>query len=203
MALREKKTRAKNQNLKPVKRVEREPEAAEFSEILRRLRAGDITAERAMAHILSMFQMGMAGAMRSFGELEPEMVKDLIRHVSEEMATIDARYGQSDALTDEIVKPRPAKKEYNLGSKNDAILLREKLLIDAASSSNQPQSARVLLELVRSIEADVMPATVTATLNRLCELDVIQRPRKGVYIGSVKTQSYLAEVHRELEARGL
>ena len=75
--------------------------------------------------------------------------------------------------------------------------------VSSPSITEQMTELSELVEQARIAEPEIMDAAVTANLDRLCKLGVIDRPRKGYYAANDQSNAYLVELNIEIDARGL
>ena len=181
-------------------------EQIEFIDVLRLLEKGEITRDQAQKRLMTFYQLGMGAWIRALGETEPEMVPELVRKLSKDLNLIAGHYEMSSEETTTRAAP-VARSEpstnYRVTSKNDETLLRERVILSALVSTNQGLQTSDLQKKIRETEPDIKTPTVTANLDRLWKMQLIDRPRKGHYASSHSSRDYLTKLQLEIDARGL
>ncbi len=182
-----------------------EDERSQFWEIIRLLDSGDIQDDEAAKRLMRLYQTSFAGQLRALGETNPEVLGRVMNRLNDEMRHISERY---DAAAEPAPAAAPKKLDissFRMKSKRPEILLREEKVVGALAHdpNMRPYVLSELLEKARMAEPDIQDAAVTANLDRLCKLGVIDRPRKGYYAANSHSKSYLAELNIEIDARGL
>ncbi len=183
-------------------------ERSQFWEIIALLDSGDIQDEEATKRLMRLYQTSVAGQLRAIGESHPSLLASVIKRLSSELGSISDHYDADVDIPSAEKASTDAKLDissFRMKSKRPDILLREQEIVGALArdSNMRPFVLSELVETARNSEPEIMDAAVTANLDRLCKLGVIDRPRKGYYAANGVSKAYLAELNIEIDARGL
>jgi len=145
--------------------------------------------------IRAQFQLQWGGPLCAVAEHDPELAQRLAQAIVSCM---------SDLLPTQ--KKEGKKRTQNaLGpadGKSAVVLERERKVMGVLLESDKPVKFAQLLAAVRGeVEPSLGAAVLTAHLNRLEKVGVIERPSKGRYKASSQTAGYLKMVESELAKR--
>lgn len=182
-----------------------EDERSQFWEIIRMLDDGLIQDDEAAKRLMRIYQTSFAGQLRALGETNPEVLGRVMTRLNDEMRNISERF---DASAAQPIGQQTKKLDISalrMKSKKSETLLREEKVVGALArdGNSRPFVLSELVEQARIAEPEIMDAAVTANLDRLCKLGVIDRPRKGYYAANDQSNAYLVELNIEIDARGL
>ncbi|MEM8977447.1 MAG: hypothetical protein AAGD43_35810 [Pseudomonadota bacterium] len=183
-------------------------ERSQFWEILALHENGEITDEEATKKLMGLYQASVAGQLRAIGETKPSLLASVIKRLSSELGVISETYDAGLEVATERALAAESKLDissFRMKSKRPDILRREHEIVGALvrDDNMRPFVLSELVEMAREYEPKIMDAAVTANLDRLCKLGVINRPRKGYYAANENSKGYLAELNIEMDARGL
>ena len=183
-------------------------ERTQFWEIIALLDSGDIKDDEATKRLMRIYQTSVAGQLRAIGESHPDLLVNVLKRLNSELGSISERYDADSSSAVQATASVAAKLDissFRMKSKRPDILLREQEIVGALArdDNRRPFVLSELVETARNSEPEIMDAAVTANLDRLCRLGVIDRPRKGYYAANAISKAYLAELDIEIDARGL
>ena len=177
-------------------------EQAKFFDILMQLKAGTLKPEAAHIPILQLYDTSLGAWVRALGRSHPEIASRIangmkrdLDHMTQNLETDRDLSSTTRSKGARVGTPR-------LGAKMVEILERERLVLETLLRFNEAQTLASLLKVLAAAGSDIEGAALTANLDRLEKDGVLERPRKGYYARNANSQTYLAALKDEIEARG-
>ena len=181
-------------------------EKDETQRLLTAFSKGEIGSEQIVNELAARYQLGIGGAVQALAEHDKAAAQQLGERLrlrlDSALAEIAGRGGPPRAKPTESI-PAPVAGVTILRDRDDSVLRREHVLISALSGRNDAVRSADLIKAAKAFEQGLTDEAVTAHLIRLLNAGIIGKERKGRYHGTAESRSHLADLAREIEARGL
>ena len=162
---------------------------------------GELTNEQVVNELAAQYQTGIGGAVRALAEHDKEAAQQLGARIRSRLDSFMSELAAADGPAARAAH-RPANAD-GFKDRDDAVLLREYVILSALVQSNDSVRSASIFEAVKAVDEEINDETITAHLARLLKAQIIGRQRKGRYHGIAQSQTHLAALMREIEARGL
>jgi hypothetical protein len=164
---------------------------------------GEITDERIINEIAVRYQRGIGSAVQALAEhnkAAAQQIGERLKGRIDEMLDGLARRDAAAAAQ----KPRAkASGTDTLKDRDDAVLLREHLILSALSKTNAALKSAEIFEHLRKFDASLQDDVITAHLARLHKAGMIGKQGKGRYHSAPGGAVQLLALASEIEARAL
>jgi hypothetical protein len=162
---------------------------------------GEISSDQIVAQLAAQYQTGIGGAVRALAEHDKAAAKQLGERLRDRLDSFLSELGAGEPPP----QPRPARTVRTDGFKDrdDDVLLREYVMLKTLTRSDEPVRSAAIFTAVKALLGGVGDEAITAHLVRLQKADIIGKERKGRYHGIARSQTHLAALEAEIEARGL
>lgn len=164
---------------------------------------GEITDDRIINEIAARYQRGIGSAVQALAEhnkAAAQQIGERLKGRIDEMLDGLARREVSAFAPKTRAKPSPADA---LKDRDDAVLLREHVILAALAKTNSALKSAEIFEHLRTFDPGLQDEAITAHLTRMHKAGFIGKQGKGRYhavpAGAVHMQSLVLEI----EARGL
>ncbi len=162
---------------------------------------GEIGQDRIVGELAVRYQRGIGSAVQALAEHNKEAAQQLGERLRDRLDEFLTGLAKRD-LSHVNPLPKPHRSE-SFRDRDDAVLLREFVILDAFAKTNAAFKSAEIFALVRQLNGSVQDDAITAHLARMLKLGVIGKERKGRYNAVPRGADHLAALISEIEARGL
>lgn len=162
---------------------------------------GEITDERIINEIAVRYQRGIGSAVQALAEHNKAAAQQIGERLKGRIDEMLDGLARRDAAAQ---KPRAkASGTDTLKDRDDAVLLREHLILSALSKTNAALKSAEIFEHLRKFDASLQDDVITAHLARLHKAGLIGKQGKGRYHSAPGGAAQLLALASEIEARAL
>jgi DNA-binding transcriptional ArsR family regulator len=182
-------------------------EKDETKRLLAALSRGEIKTEQVVSELAMRYHTGVGGAVQALAEVDKAAAQQLGERLRSRLDSALAEIAGRDRVwAAKAIDDAPAQQSIRMAvlkDREDEVLLREHAIISRLCASNDAERSADLIVAAKGIDPGLSNEAVTAHLLRLFNAGLIGKERKGRYHGVAQTRSHLADLKREIEARGL
>lgn len=164
---------------------------------------GEISDERIINEIAARYQRGIGSAVQALAEhnkAAAQQIGERLKGRIDEMLDGLARRDVSAPAS----KPRPKPSAPDaLKDREDAVLLREHIILTALAKTNAALKSADIFEHLRTFDPVLQDDLITAHLARMHKAGIIGKQGKGRYQAVPSGAAHLQLLAEEIEARGL
>lgn len=177
-------------------------EKTEAADLVEAFRRGEISREEVVSRLASHYQKGLGATVRELAEHNKEAAQQIGQRLRTRLDSFLAELADSNAAL-QPGAPDRQRSEIAFRDRDDAVLLREYVIIRSLIQSDESMRSASIFEAVRAEGIDAKDQAITAHLARLLDAHIVGKERKGRYHGIAESRTHLAALRAEIEARGL
>ncbi|MFM9939694.1 MAG: hypothetical protein ACKVP7_09380 [Hyphomicrobiaceae bacterium] len=162
---------------------------------------GEIEKDRIVNELAARYQRGIGSAVQALAEHDKEAAQQLGLRLRDRLNEFLAGLGQRDTPSSQ--KTAKLNRSESFKDRDDAVLLREFVILKALAKTDAAFKSAEIYALVRQYNPNVQDDAITAHLGRMLKLGVIGKERKGRYSAVPGGAEHLAALSDEIEVRGL
>lgn len=162
---------------------------------------GEISTDQIVAQLAAQYQTGIGGAVRALAEHDKAAAKQLGERLRDRLDNFLREIGGSE--TPPSAKPAREPRPDGFKDRDDDVLLREYVMLKTLTRSDEPVRSAIIFAAVKDLLGKAGDEAITAHLVRLQKAEIVGKERKGRYHGIARSQTHLAALEAEIEARGL
>lgn len=162
---------------------------------------GEINSDRVVNELAARYQLGIGSAAQALAEHDAKAAQQLGERLRQRVDEFLAGLAARNAPLPEKGPPSPGAESFK--DRDDAVLLREFVILRALSRTDAALRSSEIFTLVRKFSGNAHDEAITAHLARMLKQGVIGRERKGRYNSVPAGAEQLNSLTAEIEARGL
>ncbi len=157
----------------------------------------EIEDEDIIKELAWRYQKGIGSAVSALGEIN----KDVARQLGERLRSRMDSLIKELAERDDDKPDKQVKTKAGIVGRDDAVLLREYIILRVVDRSNGEVRSAHIFDAVRSWNSSIPDEHITAHLARLVKGRVIVREGKGMFTKTARTADHLARLTDVIDRR--